>query len=196
LVWFKWIFKIYDSCNCKRCPTIEKKEDSSDIYLTIENVIPDPSSYKLFVKIDYYTSYIDEESKLYSGVNYLQTILYPLNILTETYEDAVSIPPYEESVVADYSKLVYKIPYDFLGVTKNGWKFFIIKNDTGFDVAIVQSENQRILRRHFDIDSKNTLYYTMDLSLDGIISAMYLEKDFARVVWYRTDSLIDAILKN
>ena len=180
----------------KDAPTIEKKEDSSDIYLTIENVIPDPSSYKLFVKIDYYTSYIDEESKLYSGVNYLQTILYPLNILTETYEDAVSIPPYEESVVADYSKLVYKIPYDFLGVTKNGWKFFIIKNDTGFDVAIVQSENQRILRRHFDIDSKNTLYYTMDLSLDGIISAMYLEKDFARVVWYRTDSLIDAILKN
>lgn len=180
----------------KDAPTIEKKEDSSDIYLTIENVIPDPSSYKLFVKIDYYTSYIDEESKLYSGVNYLQTILYPLNILTETYEDSVSIPPYEESVVADYSKLVYKIPYDFLGVTKNGWKFFIIKNDTGFDVAIVQSENQRILRRHFDIDSKNTLYYTMDLSLDGIISAMYLEKDFARVVWYRTDSLIDAILKN
>ena len=38
----------------KDAPTIEKKEDSSDIYLTIENVIPDPSSYKLFVKIDYY----------------------------------------------------------------------------------------------------------------------------------------------
>ena len=36
----------------------------------------------------------------------------------------------------------------------------------------------------------------MDLSLDGIITAMYLEKDCARVVWYRTDNLIDAILKN
>ena len=92
--------------------------------------------------------------------------------------------------------MVYKIPYDFLGVTKNGWKFFIIKNDTGFDVSIIQSENQRILRRHFDIDTKNTLYYTMSLSLDGIITALYLEKDCARVVWYRTDSLIDAILKN
>ena len=180
----------------KDAPTIEPIGESSEIYLTIENVIPDPSSYKLFVKIDYYSSYIDEESKLYSGVNYVQTYLYPLNILTETYGEGVSIPPYEESVVADYSKLVYKIPYDFLGVTKNGWKFFIIKNDTGFDVAIIQSENQRILRRHFNIDTKNTMYYTMDLSLDGIITAMYLEKDCARVVWYRTDNLIDAILKN
>ena len=121
----------------KDAPMIAAEGESSEVYLTIENVIPDPSSYKLFVNIDYYTSYIDEDSKLYSGVNYLQTILYPLNILTETYEDSVSIPPYEESVVADYSKLVYKIPYDFLGVTKNGWKFFIIKNDTGFDVVIV-----------------------------------------------------------
>lgn len=180
----------------KDAPMIAAEGESSEVYLTIENVIPDPSSYKLFVNIDYYTSYIDEDSKLYSGVNYSQTYLYPFNILTGLYEDAVSIPPYEESFVADYSKLVYKIPYDFLGVTKNGWKFFIIKNDTGFDVSIIQSENQRILRRHFDIDTKNTLYYTMSLSLDGIITALYLEKDCARVVWYRTDSLIDAILKN
>ena len=36
----------------------------------------------------------------------------------------------------------------------------------------------------------------LSLSLDGIITALYLEKDCARVVWYRTDSLIDAILKN
>ena len=182
--------------NSKDVPTDDIPETSNEIYWSLENVIPDTVENKLYVKIDYYSSYLDEESRVQSGINYLQTLLYPLDTETGLYGEPVSIPPYEESVVADYSKLVYKIPYDFLGVTKNGWKFFIIKNDTGFDVAIVQSENQRILRRHFDIDSKNTLYYTMDLSLDGIISAMYLEKDFARVVWYRTDSLIDAILKN
>ena len=36
----------------KDAPTIEPIGESSEIYLTIENVIPDPSSYKLFVKID------------------------------------------------------------------------------------------------------------------------------------------------
>ena len=102
-------------------PSGTDKEDYSDYFLTIQNVIPDPVTYKLYVQIDYYTTYVDEDSKVQSGINYVQTLLYPLNIENGTYEDPVSVPPYEESVVSDYSKLTYRIPYDFLGVTKSGW---------------------------------------------------------------------------
>jgi hypothetical protein len=171
-------------------------ENRSDIFLTIQNVIPDPVSYKLYVQIDYYTTYVDEDSKVQSGINYIQTLLYPLNIETGTYEDPVSVPPYEESVVSDYSKLTYRIPYDFLGVTKSGWKFFIVKTEDGFNIEMIQSESQRILRRHFNAVHSNIVYDTMSLSQDGILTALYLEKEKARVVWYRTDNLIDAILKN
>ena len=83
-----------------------------------------------------------------------------------------------------------------MGVTKNGWKFFILKNDDGFNIEMIQNENQRILRRHFMANHNNILYNTMSLSQDGIITALYIEKEKARVVWYRTDSLIDAILRN
>lgn len=182
--------------NVKDVPKIKGIDETSEIYLTIENVVPDLENYRLYVKVDYYSSYVDEASRLQSGVNYVQTLLYPLNIETGVYEDSVSIPPYEDSVTADYSRLIYKIPYDFLGVTKNGWKFFIIKTDDGFNIEMIQSENQNILRRHFDVDQSNVLYYTMSLSQSGIITAMYLEKDTVRVVWYRTDNLIDAIVKN
>lgn len=178
----------------KDAPSISE-DDGKDSFLTIENIIPDPVEYKLYVKIDYYTSYYDEELKVQSGINYVQTLLYPLAVEAGLYEDPVSIPPYEESVVADYSRLTYKIPYDFLGVTKNGWKFFIVKTDDGFNIEMIQSENQRILRRHFNVDHKNILFDTMTLSQDGILTALYVEKDFARVVWYRTDSLIDNIIK-
>ena len=177
-------------------PVITEKDDTTDMFLTIQNVIPDPVSYTLYVQIDYYTTYIDEESKVQSGINYVQTLLYPLNIETGTYEDPVSVPPYEESVVSDYSKLTYRIPYDFLGVTKNGWKFFIVKTEDGFNIEMIQSESQRILRRHFNAVHSNIVYDTMCLSQDGILTALYLEKEKARVVWYRTDNLIDAILKN
>ena len=177
-------------------PLISGKDDTTDMFLTIQNVIPDPLSYTLYVQIDYYTTYIDEESKVQSGINYVQTLLYPLNIESGTYEDPVSVPPYEESVVSDYSKLTYRIPYDFLGVTKNGWKFFIVKTEDGFNIEMIQSESQRILRRHFNALHSNIVYDTMSLSQDGILTALYLEKEKARVVWYRTDNLIDAILKN
>ena len=171
-------------------------EEHSDLFLTIQNVIPDPVSYKLYVQIDYYTTYVDEDSKVQSGINYIQTLLYPLNIENGTYEEPVSVPPYEESVVSDYSKLTYRIPYDFIGVTKSGWKFFIVKTEDGFNIEMIQSESQRILRRHFSALHSNIVYDTMCLSQDGILTALYLEKEKARVVWYRTDNLIDAILKN
>ena len=99
-------------------------------------------------------------------------------------------------MVSDYSKLTYRIPYDFLGVTKSGWKFFVVKTEEGFNIEMIQSESQRILRRHFKASHSNIVYNTMCLSQDGILTALYLEEDKARVVWYRTDNLIDAILKN
>jgi len=177
-------------------PVMAENEDTNNVFLTIQNVIPDPVSYTIYVQIDYYANYIDEESKVQSGINYVQTLLYPLNIETGTYQDPLSIPPYEESVVSDYSKITYKIPYDFLGVTKNGWKFFIVKTEDGFNVEMIQSESQRIIRRHFNAQHANIVYNKMFLSEEGILTALYLEKEKARVVWYRTDNLIDAILKN
>ena len=122
--------------------------------------------------------------------------MYPFDIETGVYESPLTIPAYEESVVSDYSKLTYRIPYDFLGVTKSGWKFFIVKTESGFNIEMLQSENQRILRRQFKVDHNKIIFDSMALSLDGIITALYLEKESARVVWYRTDSLIDAIVKN
>ncbi len=180
----------------KDAPVASDKEDHTDLFLTVQNVIPDPVSYKLYVQIDYYSTYVDEDSKVQSGINYIQTLLYPLNIETGTYEEPVSVPPYEESVVSDYSKLTYRIPYDFLGVTKSGWKFFIVKTEDGFNIEMIQSESQKILRRHFTAVHSNIVYDSMCLSQDGILTALYLEKEKARVVWYRTDNLIDAILKN
>lgn len=180
----------------KDIPLVKGINDNSDVYLAIDGVVPDPSSYRLFIQVDYFSSYVDEDSKVQSGVNYIQTLLYPLNVEDGIFEEPVSIPPYEESVVADYSRLTYRIPYEFLGVTKNGWKFFILKTDDGFNIEMIQNESQRILRRHFNANHNEILYNTMTLSQEGIITALYLEKEKARVVWYRTDSLIDAILKN
>ncbi|MCR4580193.1 MAG: hypothetical protein K5681_07600 [Treponema sp.] len=180
----------------KDIPLVKGINDNSDVYLSIEGVIPDPSSYKIYVQVNYFSSYVDEDSKVQSGINYIQTLLYPLNVEDGVFEEPVSIPPYEESVVADYSRLTYRIPYEFLGVTKSGWKFFILKTDDGFNIEMIQNESQRILRRHFNANHNEILFNTMTLSQDGIITALYLEKEKARVVWYRTDSLIDAILKN
>lgn len=180
----------------KDVPSEKVELSATDNYWTLDQIIPDYNEYKLYVKIDYYSSFVDEESKVYSGINYNETLLYELDCESGIYKNPISIPPYEDSVVVDYSKLTHKIPYDFLGVTKNGWKFFIIKTEEGFVIEMIQSDSQKIIRRQFEMNHNNNLYFTMSLSPEGIITGLYFDKDSARIVWYRTDSLIESFLKN
>ena len=181
--------------NISDVPTYTETEIDSEVLITISNVVPDLEAYNLYVQLDYYSSYFDEDSKIQSGINYLQSYLYTLDIENGTYESPIQIPPYEESVISDYTKLTYRMPYDFLGITKSGWKFFIVKTENGFDIEMFQNENQRVFRRHFNVNHSDIVYSAMNLTKDGIIDAIYIGKDCARVVWYRTDTLIASILK-
>lgn len=170
--------------------SVNANAEQSDLFVTVENVVPDCYAERLYVKVDYYFPHIDEESKTQSGIDYVKTSVYPLDIESGKFGEAVNIPAYEESVTEDFSKLTYKLPYDFLGVTKNTWMYFIITTDDGFNVLMLQPGTQNVIKRNIKIDHKNTLYYSLSLSDEGIISALLCEKDRARVVWWRTDSLL------
>lgn len=185
--------------NVKEAPHVSSESLNgiglSDLFVTVENIIPDCYSLRLYVKIDYYLSHIDEESKVQSGIDYIESYIFPLNIETGMYGEPLSLPPYEESITADFSKVTYKLPYDFLGVTKNGWLFFIITTTSGFTVQMIQPGTQLVQKRNLDVDHTETLYYSLSLSHEGIISALLAEKDSARMVWWRTDSLVDSVLR-
>lgn len=173
-------------------------EETSDVstYLKVENVIPDSKDYKLFVKIDYYNATIDETSKIQSGIEFNSTYVYPLDAATGKYGRPVSIPPYEEVITQGFSKVVYKNPYDFLGVSDSNWLFFTITTDKGYIVQIVDPNGSRVIKRLLQFDNDKILFQHFSLSGEGIVSALLASKDKADVVWWRTDSLLAALLKN
>lgn len=175
--------------------SVNVNAEQSDLFVTVENLVPDCYAERLYVKVDYYFSHIDEESKTQSGIDYVKSSLYPLDIATGKFGEALNIPAYEESVTEDFSKLTYKLPYDFLGVTKNTWMYFIITTEKGFNVLMLQPGTQNVIKRNIEINHKNTLYYSLSLSDEGIISALLCEKEKSRVVWWRTDSLLDTMFK-
>ncbi|HAH62939.1 MAG TPA: hypothetical protein DCL73_12685 [Treponema sp.] len=180
----------------KDAPKMPGTAASAAVVASVQDVVPDYSSRRLFVKIDYYQPRLDKDSKAESGIDFVKTFLFPLSVESGKYESPITIPPYEETVSEDYSKLIFKLPYDFLGVSKSGWLFFIISTSSGFNVEMVQPFSQKIIRRHLDVNHNNVLYYSMALSDSGIISALLVGQDRAKIVWWRTDSLTAAILKS
>jgi len=180
----------------KDVPDPYKDKQDIDAWSKIENIIPDHSGRMLYVKVDYYKSYVDEASKVQSGIDYMQTLLYPLNIEDGSYEKPITIPAYTLQITQGFSTENHEIPYDFLGVTDSGWFFFIISTENGFIVQMVQPNGQKILKRTLSVDHTVNMFYTFSLSDTGILSALFAQKDGASVVWWRTDSLIQAVIKN
>ncbi|MDE5899580.1 MAG: PQQ-dependent sugar dehydrogenase [Treponemataceae bacterium] len=167
-----------------------------DLFISIDTMVPDCYAERIYVKVDYYMPYIDEESKVQSGVSFVESAVYPLDIGSGVYGEPVVVPPFEESITEDFSKLTFRQPYDFLGVTKNGWFFFIITTEDGFYVELIQPASQYLLKRHFAVNHAATFYYSLALSHEGIISALLAGKDDVKAVWWRTDNLIASILKS
>ena len=175
-------------------PLIQKDElENSEIFITIDKIIPDYTKQKLFIKTDYHKTVIDSEANVQSGIEYFQTLLHPLNVENGQYEDSLVIPAYEDVVTDGFSKLTYKTSFDFLGITESGWFFFIAPDNTGYVIQMIQPNGQRIIKRHLDYNRDKTVYLNFSLSDEGIISALLATNENAQVVWWRTDTLVDSI---
>ena len=114
---------------------------------------------------------------------------------TSNYEKPLTIPVYQQEDTDGLTRVVYPLPYEFLGVTESGWFFFIVPDDTGYHIQMIQKDGLRILNRHLELNHKDVLYHNFSLSSEGIISVLLAYTDNVTVSWWRTDSLIDSILK-
>ncbi len=170
-----------------------EEDDSTEYFVTIDKIVPDFTKQKLFIKTDYHKTIIDTESNVQSGIEYHQTLLHLLNVENGQFEEFLVIPPYEDIVTDGFSKLTYKTAFDFLGVTESGWFFFMIPDNTGYVIQMIQPNGQRIIKRHIDYNRDKTVYLNFTLSDNGIISALLASNENASVVWWRTDDLIESI---
>lgn len=166
---------------------------SQEVLASLSGIVPDSNDYKLYLLIDYSKNEYDESSKVQFGISYVQSMLYPLNILTGTYEQPQVIPSYEQIIVNDLSRLVYSVPYEFLGTTESGWFFFIVAESDGCSLLMVNPDGQRILTRRLTMDVADMNYYALSLSEEGIISGLFSEEKETSVTWWRTDSIINSL---
>lgn len=165
-------------------------------HMEVENVVPASDSRHLYVKADYYETSIDNTSKVQSGISYMGSYVFPYDLVTGKYGEPIMIPPYEESISDGFGQEIYSLPYDFMGVSNDDWLFFMIPVESGYMVQMVHAGSSRVIKRLLDFDMDKVVYFDFDLSDTGIISALLATREKVSVVWWRTDSLTQAILKN
>ena len=126
--------------------------DNEAVYPELDNVIPDYNNDILYLKIDFFEKLSEPNTHIQSDVVYLETRIFPLDIITGQYKDSIVIPPYEQKIDNGSGRNSFFRPYDFLGVTANGHFFFISPDvDVGFTLQIVDSKNKNNIEYIFFI---------------------------------------------
>lgn len=169
--------------------------EKSEVFMTLDSIVPDYHKKKLYLKIDYHETEIDSSTKAKAGIQFKNTLIYPLDIETGKYEEYLIIPGQEETVSNGFSKQTFTYAYDFLGITENGWLFFMVAADSGFYIQMIHPNGQKIIKRHIEVDHQNVFYHNFSLSSQGIISALLAKEQEVQLVWWRTDTLLEAFIQ-
>lgn len=167
---------------------------AGNAFVNLTNAVPFSKDGKraFYVSVDSYSRQVDEQSKMPLGTNYEKTLLYYFDVDEKDKREPFEILPYQEVEIKDFTKLTFSMPYDFIGLSGE-WLFFILSVKGGFEIEMVNIETNDVVRRKIEMNKENSLYYSLSLSADGIISALIAEEKSAKVIWWRTDKLLKAL---
>ena len=169
--------------------------DNKSIYPELDNVIPDYHNDVIYLKIDFFEKLNEPNTHIQSDVAYLETQIFPLDIKTGKYKAGINIPPYEQKIETGFGSNTFLRPYDFLGVTENGYFFLISPDiDNGFTLQVANSKDKNHIEKyHLAIPNDKMTYNVFSLSKDGVISAVLAGEFEANVVWWRLDKIFGGI---
>lgn len=170
-------------------------DKDSVVLSSLEKIIADPVSRRLYLKIDYYSQVIDTATQSNAGLSFDKSCVYPLNLDSGKYEEKIDIPSYEGLEKDNLGTLAFKKPYELIGITSNGWLFLSTPQEGGYALQILDTGSRRSYKRILSINQEELSYNALMLSSDGILSALLATPYEASLVWWRTDSLLGEIIR-
>jgi hypothetical protein len=81
-----------------------------------------------------------------------------------------------------------------IGVVNDGWAFLSIPVDGGYSLLVVREKSSEQRRGFIQVDNNELFFNAFDVSSDGILSGLLADDWQAKVVWWRSDSLIGEIV--
>ncbi len=168
-------------------------KNSSDIP-TLEKIVPDYHKQKLYLMVSYSRRVIDEFTGTVATVKNVESRVFILNLTQGKYsETSIAVPNEEqEERLFEEKKETDITLYEFLGVSESGCFFFAkLKDPTTYYLLILNRRGEVIKKSKFQIDDTDLAFINFNLSRQGILSALIVESTQVRVVWWRSDKIIE-----
>ncbi|MDR0448766.1 MAG: hypothetical protein LBH07_08870 [Treponema sp.] len=174
-----------------RDENIPKPPDTVE-YTSVDTVVAAPDGQKLFIKVDYYRSIVDENGNSMAAPD--SSLIWIMDVETGAYTESVKIPLFEFTSVENDKKVIQRLPYSMLGVIKDARIFLYFPVDGGYSVLVLTAESREQRLGFIQARNDELEYNTFNLSNEGILSGLLATRWEARLVWWRTERLMGVIL--
>ncbi|MDR2601432.1 MAG: hypothetical protein LBC53_03135 [Spirochaetaceae bacterium] len=167
-------------------------EGGDNLQAALNGIAAAPDSRSIYVKIDYYHEILDELTQTIAGVEPDGSILWTVDAATSRFINSVEIPFYKRALTVNNRRVAENLFYTMFGVMNGGGVFFYFPVDAGFSILIMDGETgEELAGGLVKVDDSELQFCTFSVSETGILSAMLADNYNAKLVWWRTDKLLN-----
>lgn len=160
----------------------------------LESVHADNELRRLYAKVNYYVTDAPAANGSGSAVDRLMSRIYWIDIDDGTYDGFVDVPRNvsRDSLLGAFGE-EEEFFYEFVGAA-SGEHLFLLSQESEerSQLLILHTSGKVVRRRTLDIDYNEIVIRDLDLSNNGILSALLATRDHVDIVWWRTDRLFEA----
>ncbi|MDR2900019.1 MAG: hypothetical protein LBV20_00665 [Treponema sp.] len=164
-----------------------------ELFPSVDSVSIAPDMRKVYLKIDYYRSTFDESTETQTGIAFDRSLIWVMNVESGVYENTIEIPLFEQTYDEGNREYTESLIYSMMGVVNNGWAFLSVPVDGGYSLLAVRENSSEQRRGFIQVDNNELFFNDFDVSDDGIISGLLADDMQAKIVWWRSDTLIEEI---
>ncbi len=166
---------------------------AEELFPSISSISIAPDERKIFIKIDYQRSTFDESTNTQTGIVFDRSVIWVMNAASGIYESAIEIPLFEQTFREGSREYTESLIYSMIGVVNNGWVFLSVPVDGGYSLLAVRKNSSEQHRGFIHVDNNELYFNDFDISADGILSGLLADDWQAKIVWWRSDTLINEI---
>lgn len=167
---------------------------NQDLFPSIDSFSIAPDERKIYIKINYYRSTFDASTGTKTGIPFDSSVIHVLNVESGMYESIIEIPLFEQKYTEGKREYTESLIYSMIGAVNDGWVFLSVPVDGGYSLLVVRENSPEQRRGYIQVDNNELFFNAFDVSADGILSGLLADDWQAKIVWWRSDSLIGEIL--
>jgi hypothetical protein len=170
--------------------------EGEGFFANLETIIPGYTERVLYLKIDYYREGKDSTTGIKYGIEDSISRIYRFDAAALRYDSFVDVPQNmrRERGGSFFEMQDVRYAFEFIGVTSGGNFFLKSREDEDVHQLLILAQDGHVLRRRdLTVEDSGLLFSVFQVSPQGILSALLASETGARIVWWRSDTLLEGL---